>query len=344
METPSQILLIRLSSIGDILLTLPTIQELKRSYPDTAIDFVIAREYQDVLTPVRHLLRNIIAYDKSKTGSENRRIRRIIREQQYPLIIDLQNNLRTLQLTLLQKGSVRRFAKHHLRRFCFVKWRWNVFHYPPVWRRYLSIIPLNPGGAVFRITDPRHDPGVIARLKADIPALAEQRRSILIYPGARHFTKRWLPEYYQKLITLILGETDYAVILGGSRAEAADNQRLAAIAPHQITDTSGKYTLSENFTLVSLCHLTISNDSAPMHIAALLGKPQIAIFGSTVRQFGFYPENPRAEIMEDNSVTCRPCSHIGHEKCPQQHFRCMRNITPEQIYAKLRHLIERSFK
>lgn len=344
METPSQILLIRLSSIGDILLTFPAIQALQRNRPDTAIDFVIAREYQDVLTPVRRLLRNIITYDKSKTGSETRRIRRIIREKQYPLIIDLQNNLRTLSLTVLQKGAVHRFRKHHLRRFCFVQWRWNVFNYPPVWRRYLSTIPLNPGDAAFRITESRIDPAVINRLKADTPALAENRPAILIYPGARHFTKRWLPDYYQKLITLILAETDYAVILGGSQAEAADNQHLAAIAPHRITDTSGKYTLSENFTLVSLCDLTISNDSAPMHIAALLGRPQIAIFGSTVRQFGFYPENSRAEIMEDNSVTCRPCSHIGYQKCPKQHFRCMRNITPEQVFATLRHLIERSFK
>lgn len=339
MEIPSQILLIRLSSIGDILLSFPAIQALQRSYPDTALDFVIAREYQDVLSPVRHLLRDIIIYDKTKTRSETRRIRRIIREKQYQLIIDLQNNLRTLQLTRLSKSSVRRFAKHHLRRFCFVKWRWNIFHYPPVWRRYLSTIPLNLSDAAFPITEYQLEPIVITRLKADIPALAENRPAILIYPGARHFTKRWLPEYYQKLIRLILAETDYAVILGGSQAEAANNQPLAAIASHRITDTSGKYTLSENYTLVSLCDLLISNDSAPMHIAALLGKPQIAIFGNTVRQFGFYPENTRAEILEDNSVTCRPCSHIGLEKCPKQHFRCMRNITPEQVFAKLRHLL-----
>ncbi|HDP68593.1 MAG TPA: glycosyltransferase family 9 protein [Candidatus Marinimicrobia bacterium] len=339
MEIPSQILLIRLSSIGDILLTFPAIQALQHNHPETAIDFVIAREYQDVLTPVRHLLRNIIIYDKTKTGSETRRIRRIIREKRYPLIVDLHNNLRTRQLTLLQKGTVHRFQKHQLRRFCFVKWRWNVFNYPPVWRRYLSTIPLNLSDAAFHITEYKHKPAVISRLEADIPTPAEKRPVILIYPGARHFTKRWLPDYYQKLITLILEHTDYTIILGGSQAEAADNQRLAAIAPHRITDTSGKYTLSENFTLVSLCDLLISNDSAPMHIAALLGKPQIAIFGNTVRQFGFYPENPHAKIMEDNSVICRPCSHIGFEKCPKGHFNCMRNITPEQVFETLRHLL-----
>jgi len=335
MEIPSQILLIRLSSIGDILLTFPLIQALHRDYPETAVDFIVAKEYENVLKPVRPLLRNIIIYDKNKSQSETRRIRKIIRENYYPLIIDLHNNLRSRRLTIMQPGKVYRFKKHRIRRYFYVKKHWDIFNVIPVWRRYIQTVPLNFQECGFQPLDFQPDTDIINRLKTGIPALNSREKCILIYPGARHFTKRWPLEYYSKLIIMILDKTDQTIILGGSKDESTYIQPLNKLNQNRVIDSSGKYNLFENFVLVSLCDLIISNDSAPMHMAALLGKRQIAIFGNTVQQFGFYPENPNAILLEDKTVTCRPCSHIGFDKCPKKHFDCMRKITPEMVYKRL---------
>ncbi len=335
MIIPSQILLIRLSSIGDILLTFPLIQALQRDYPDTAIDFIIGKNFEDVLKPVRPFLRNVIIYDKSKSPSETRRIRKIIRENNYPLIADLHNNWRTFRLTTCQHTKVYRFTKYRIRRYFYVKRRWDIFNVPPVWKRYMQTVPLNFQGCGFQPMDFQPDADIVNRLKTEIPTLNSREKCMLIYPGARHFTKRWPLEYYSKLIIMILDKTDQTIILGGSKDESTYIQPLNKLNQNRVIDSSGKYNLFENFVLVSLCDLIISNDSAPMHMAALLGKRQIAIFGNTVQQFGFYPENPNAILLEDKTVTCRPCSHIGFDKCPKKHFDCMRKITPEMVYKRL---------
>lgn len=336
MEIPSQILLIRLSSIGDILLTFPLIQALHRDYPRTAIDFIVGNDFEDVLKPIRPLLRHVIIYDKNNSGSETRRIRKIIRENHYPLIADLHNNLRTFRLTRGQNAVVSRFKKHRIRRFFYVKWHWNIFNVVPVWQRYMRTVPLNFQDYGFQTLEFPPESDIANRLTTDIPALDAGKKCMLIYPGARHFTKRWPLEYYEKLITMVLEKTDQTIILGGSKEESAYIRPLSKLDQDRIIDTSGKYNLYENFVLVSLCDLIISNDSAAMHMAALLGKPQIAIFGNTVRQFGFYPENPNAVILEDNTLSCRPCSHIGLDKCPKKHFDCMRNITPMMVLETIK--------
>ena len=334
-DNPEQILLVRLSSIGDILLTFPLIQSLHHDYPNTAIDFIVGKEYRDVLTPVRHYLRDIIIYDKSKVFGESRRIRKIIRNNHYSLIADLHNNLRTRRLRPNRYTKIYRFKKQRIRRFFYVKWKWDVFDVAPVWKRYFQTVPLSFSKTDFQLRKFQADPAIVNQLKRDIQALDSGKKCILIYPGARHFTKRWPLEYYRQLISMILERTQYTIILGGSKDESAYIQPLTRLDQNRVFDTSGKYSLFENFVLVSLCDLIISNDSAPMHMAALLGKKQIAIFGNTVREFGFYPENPHAVIMEDNTVSCRPCSHIGFDKCPKMHFDCMRKIAPDIVLQQI---------
>jgi ADP-heptose:LPS heptosyltransferase len=335
MEHPDQILLIRLSSIGDILLTFPLIQTLHREYSDTAIDFIIFKHHENVLRPIRSWLRNVITYDKSATRTENHRIRKIIQKKHYPLIIDLHNSPRSRRLTFDQQRSCYRFKKQHIRRFFYIKFGWQIYPEIPVWRKYIQTVPLEFKDPAFHPLEFQPEPEIVKRLMEDYPVLKSDRRKILIYPGARHFTKCWSLDYYETLIKMILVKTDWQILLGGSIEESDYIAPLTAIDKTRVSDISGKYDLSENFILIYLSDLIISNDSAPMHMASLLGKKQLAIFGNTVRQFGFYPSNPNAVIIEDNSVKCRPCSHIGFEQCPKKHFDCIRKITPEMVFRKI---------
>ncbi len=98
---------------------------------------------------------------------------------------------------------------------------------------------------------------------------------------------------------------------------------------------AGRLSLAETLGLIKQARLFIGNDSGLMHAAAAFQTPQIAIFGSTTRELGFFPLNPRAVIVENRGLSCRPCSHIGKSACPKKHFKCMRDVTPEAVWAAI---------
>jgi ADP-heptose:LPS heptosyltransferase len=87
------------------------------------------------------------------------------------------------------------------------------------------------------------------------------------------------------------------------------------------------------------CKAVICNDSGLMHTACAVGTPVLTFFGSTVKEFGFTPYRNKNLILENNSLSCRPCSHIGRDKCPKNHFKCMKELTPEIVFNKLNQLL-----
>ena len=103
----------------------------------------------------------------------------------------------------------------------------------------------------------------------------------------------------------------------------------------------GKFSMLESMAILSHADLVITNDSFLMHAANTLRKKILAIFGSTVREFGFSPYGVENKIMEVNGLNCRPCSHLGRESCPRKHFRCMLGTTPEMVYEAAMELIGR---
>ncbi|MCB0298953.1 MAG: glycosyltransferase family 9 protein, partial [Calditrichaeota bacterium] len=113
---------------------------------------------------------------------------------------------------------------------------------------------------------------------------------------------------------------------------------LAATGADCTENIAGELSLSETFGAISQTPLFISNDSGLMHAAAAFAVPQIAIFGSTTRELGFFPINPNAAIVENSGLNCRPCSHIGKAACPKGHFRCMREISPEMVLESVAQL------
>ncbi|RMF54462.1 MAG: glycosyltransferase family 9 protein, partial [Calditrichaeota bacterium] len=170
--------------------------------------------------------------------------------------------------------------------------------------------------------------------------LGKQHFKVIIAPGARHFTKRWLPEYFQKLIILIHEQMGWKTILVGDKSEKDWIARIQEGVPHGIVqDFSGELTLEETCGLISSAPYFISNDSGLMHAAAAFRKPQVAIFGGTVRELGFFPINPQAVVVENSGLNCRPCSHIGRPNCPKHHFKCMKEITPQQVFQQFQRLV-----
>ena len=336
LQHPQKILIIRLTSIGDIILSFPLIRSLKQHFPLAQIDFLVAAQFEELLQPVRPLISSVIPYDKTRDRDEIRRLRNQIKGDDYDFILDIHNNLRSRRLLFGLRVPVFRIRKYLVRRCLYVKFGWkSIYPEIPVYRKYLRASPVKlPEPVSFEIED-FHEPEIEARLRAEIPALSASAKSIILFPGARHFTKRWPLEYYEALIRLILKKTAWNVIIGGDAGEAEYIRGMVILSHPRVTNICGKYSLLDTIVLIRHCDFVVSNDSAPMHIAALFGKPQVAIFGNTHRRFGFAPLNPTAVIIENNDLKCRPCSHIGFEKCPKGHLKCLREISPERVFDEI---------
>jgi len=100
-----------------------------------------------------------------------------------------------------------------------------------------------------------------------------------------------------------------------------------------VTDLSGEYSLLEVAAAMEFCDIVLTNDSGLMHVACARQRKVVAIFGSTVKEFGFAPSGPESKLIENNSLTCRPCSHIGRSECPKGHFKCMNDIGVDEVYS-----------
>lgn len=317
-----KILIIRLSSLGDILLTTPFIRSIKNQFPEIKIDFILRKEYSDALK-LNPYLNKVFTY--SRIEKDNLQTFEEIKKSGYDLVIDLQNNLRSKKIISLIKSQSVSFSKNGLHKFLLVNFKINKLKdAPQIPIRYAKTI-LN-----FKLDEKGIDL-IIDRKSADISS--DKNNLIGFCPGARHFTKRWPKEYFIELGKLF-SKKGYQVVLFGGRSDKELCKGLAAEIPTAI-DLSNDDNLLQTFADMKLCRAIICNDSGLMHVASAANTNIIAIFGSTVKEFGFTPYNCRNLILENNSLSCRPCSHIGKDHCPKKHFDCMRLIKPAFVFEKV---------
>ena len=156
----------------------------------------------------------------------------------------------------------------------------------------------------------------------------DQHIVITIAPGSKWFTKMWPAEYYGQLLKLLERHTDIKVIVIGS----AEDKNLNIDMARNTVDLRGDTRLLEVAEILKRSHVLVSNDSAPIHIASAFSCHIIAIFGATTRDLGFFPWSPNSTVIEVDDLACRPCGLHGSKRCPKGHFKCMLDITPEQVY------------
>ena len=148
-------------------------------------------------------------------------------------------------------------------------------------------------------------------------------------PGAAHFTKRWPTEYWERLSgSLVAQGYDVAVLTGGDfRDEGA---LIAAGGGVHAASTAGALGLQETAAVLRASQVVVSGDTGLMHLATAVGTRVVALFGPTVRQFGFFPYRSPATVLEV-ALECRPCSAQGGPRCPLGHHRCLREISVEAV-------------
>lgn len=318
-----KILIIRLSSIGDVLLTTPLIRSIKKQNPNIQIDFVVKSEFFELLKNSPHLT-NIYSYSKEST--KKKELLNSLKANKYELVIDLQNNNRSREIVYKLDRKTFQFGKNSLKKFLLVHFKINRLKKAP-------LIPVRYAKAAGIKLD---DEG----LEIFTDNIADSRlelneKYIGLCPGAKHFTKRWPKEYFIDLGKM-LETSGYKVALFGSADESETIKEIESQLgnPLNLCNESILQTAAN----MKMCKAIYTNDSGSMHLSCAVDVPVIAFFGSTVKEFGFYPYKNQNVVLEIEDLPCRPCTHIGRNSCPLKHFKCMKEIKPELAFNSLKRL------
>lgn len=324
---PMKILVIRLSSIGDIVLTQPVVAALQAYHPQCEIHYLTKSAFIPVVRSFGMPLA-IHAYEELQSVAALISFGNLHR---FDLVLDLHNKLSTFIIKNLIRGrqTFTYNKKHGLRRR-IVQHKTSEKIASTI---ELYCTALHKAGIECDVTPPVLHPDTSVR-SAALSALQRLKSEAVpligLFPGAQHNTKQYPIEQLAKAITLLASERPCRFAVLGSASERHLAQQLMEHVSVELHDFCGAYTLAELISAVDLLDAVVTNDSGPMHIAAALAKPQVAIFGSTHPHLGFAPHNSRAIIL-GAPLGCRPCSLHGGEECPLGHFDCMHSITPEDV-------------
>jgi lipopolysaccharide heptosyltransferase II len=338
-------LIIRLSSVGDIVLSTPLPRLLRQRFPHCQIDYLTRSEYADLLRHNPHLS-HLLEFPSGGTFRDLHRLRERILASRYDLIIDLHDSLRSRYLTF-GTAPVTRVNKRKLARWVLVHLKFDLYDYlgghRDVADRYIETIAqlgIRDDGQGTEIFIPaeavKHAEELLPRAgETPIPPI------VGICPSARHATKQWPAERFSATAAALARETGGMCILFGSAGEVARCKEILMnikqdLPDAAVLDLSGQLTLLETAAAMDRCAVVITNDSGLMHLAAARQRKIVAIFGSTTEQLGFFPPRARSVVLENTTLRCRPCSHIGRAHCPKKHFRCMVDISAPQVIEAAR--------
>jgi len=318
---------IRLSSLGDVVLATSCLKPLREAHPDCEIVFVTKSEYVGVFENNQYL-NGVISWSEREPFKS---LLARVRAEKFDVLLDLHSTPRTHSITALSgAGKVIRYKKAHLARKLSVvrKKKLKAKH---VIDRYMEAV----GGLGVQAKDPL--PAVYPD-KDDLDwvslLLTEHGHGgdpvVAIAPGGRRKTKRWPAVKFARLASELVSELGATVVMLGDEGDMDAGSEIRKVCPGVI-DTMGKTDIGKLGALLLRCDLAISNDSAPVHLAAAVGTHVVAIFGPTVTEFGFAPCG-RGNVVIERDLYCRPCSLHGTDKCPEGHFRCMEDIGWDEVY------------
>ncbi|MCX6135803.1 MAG: lipopolysaccharide heptosyltransferase II [Ignavibacteriales bacterium] len=336
MGEPKNIVVIQTAFIGDAVLTLPLIQVLRKHFPGSSVDIVVTPGSRDLF--VNHPdIRDAIAFDKRGKDRGIRGLLRLAKDLQsrsYDLALIPHRSLRSAALALIA-GIPRRigFDRSAGR---FLMTATAVYHEDlHEIDRNLSLLhalEIEPGPRELpRLYPSEADRKKVDRLLIELE-IGNPGKLIAIAPGTIWNTKRWPKERFASLAVNFDTADVEVVLIGGIEDEGLCNEIRVLSNSSLVYDASGTLTLLQSAELLRRCRVLVCNDSAPLHLAAAVGTPVVAIFGATVPAFGFGPTGPFDVVVETIGLKCRPCSIHGGEKCPIKTFACMHDISHDRVF------------
>ena len=323
----AKFLIIRFSSIGDIVLTTPVIRCLKQQVPDAEVHFLTKSAFLPVVEHNPYIDKiHFLAHSWELMIEE-------LKLENYDYIIDLHHNTKTLRVKSALKKKSYSFYKLNIEKYLYTAFKINFLPKVHIVDRYLKTVESfgvkNDGAGLDYFISKADE---IRR--EDIPA-SHSVGYVACVIGAALGTKKWPIDRWKEFCTKI----KFPVILLGGPEDAEAGKEIAAVDDIKVYNACGKFKLNESADLVRKARLVITNDTGLMHIAAAYKKPIVSLWGNTVPSFGmtpYYGDAPATDvIMQVNKLWCRPCSKIGYKKCPLGHFKCMEKIEPDEVLRKV---------
>ena len=313
-------LIIRFSSIGDIVLTSPVVRILKNQVEGAEIHFLTKPQYLSLVENNPYIDKiHTLKPKLSDTITD-------LRNEFFDYIIDLHHNIRTHRIKSALKLVAFSFDKLNKEKWIYVNFKKNRLPDVHIVDRYLNTIKLfdiknDNKGLDFFI--PEKDK--VDTLKFN---LSNNKYAAFVI-GAKHFTKK-MPE--QKIINLC-NNINLPVVLLGGKEDSEKGEIIKNNSKAEIYNSCGNFNINQSASIIKQASFVITHDTGLMHIAAAFKKNIISIWGNTVPEFGMYPylAGIKSKIFEIKNLKCRPCSKIGFSKCPKKHFKCMNNIDNQEI-------------
>jgi len=337
-EARPAILVIRFSSLGDILLAAPALRALRTHFPSAHVDFLTAADYAQAASLLPGVDR-VIPFQRRSGLRGLLRLRSNL-SRRYEFLIDLQNSprsafLRTMTFPVLWVKAKR----YRFRRWLLVNFKWNLYGdvkpVPDRYREAAALLGVQDDGRGLELPTPKH-----ARAWAtEFLQQGIHNRPITVFcPGARHETKQWPADRWMELGRMA-ASAGLTVCVIGSSYERELVCEISKHIPNSIVLHDRE--IPEIAGVMQQSAVVVSNDSGLMHLAAGVKTPLVAIFGPTVEPFGFYPYRTRAEVL-DHELPCRPCRALGGAKCPKRHFRCMLETLPADVWAAMNRVMKKT--
>ena len=337
-----KILILQTAFAGDVVLTTPLVRRMKEIFPKAEIHFLVKPDANNLLKNNPHI-HSILSYDKRRSEKGLLPLLKwmiALRNEHFDVALIPHRSIRSA-LLVWGAGIPRRIG------FCRSAGSFLFTDVVP----YLNDVHevernlqlLRVFGENHAILPPELYPGPEEKEEVDQffyeMKIETNEKLLAIAPGSVWFTKRWLPEGFAEVARRVYQKWRVRSILVGGKGDEYLAGQILNQQNGFIINGIDRFSLLASAELIRRCAVILTNDSAPLHLSVAVGTPVVVLFGPTVPSFGFTPYGEGHRIIQKELV-CRPCAIHGGKKCPEGHFRCMKDISPEEVTEALKPYIE----
>ena len=330
------------SFIGDSVLTTPLIKKTKKLFPDTQIVVITRPQTEDIFKPLPEVS-EVILNDKRGWNKIAGvwKTARAIKKSGIDILLVPHRSFRSALIAWLSGVPIRIGFTSSEGWFLYTKtvpFSWMIHDAERNLSLLQGIAKEQFGGERLSMSFTPSAEENVARLLKDFNL--EGKKLVGIHAGSAWPTKCWPMEYFVELISKLQTELGVQVVLvGGGKQDTDLGEKICQLAKGHAASLCGKTSLADLMALMKHLSLFITNDSGPMHIATAFDVPTLAIFGPTTRELGFFPYGQGHRVMEVKDLECRPCALHGGKKCPLGHFKCMKDITPDEVFQNAKEML-----
>jgi ADP-heptose:LPS heptosyltransferase len=323
-----KILLIRFSSIGDLVLTSPVIRALSQQIEGSEIHFLTKKKFSGILEHNPYL---------TQVHSFDEHLNEVIpqlKQEKFDLIVDLHKNLRSNLVKRKLKVKSLSFDKLNIEKWLMVTLKINRLPKKHIVDRYFDA--LKPLGVKNDFLGLDYFEGIENQEARSLLSKEFQKSYVVFSLAGTYFTKKIPLEKWLEMAKL---SPLPILLLGGPTEKVLGESLMKEYIKQPIFNACGSFSLNQSAALIRDAELVITGDTGLMHIAAAYKKKIVSLWGNTIPEFGMYPYIPknkeRVTLLENKSLNCRPCSKLGYDKCPKQHFDCMMQLDVSNVFRQI---------